>query len=91
VVDTQYTPCNCTPLGKVWRVSQPHAPGAQNLKWTTYAYDAMGRTLTVTAPDNSVTQYQYDANTTTVTDPAGRKKKFTNDAFGNLTRVEEWL
>jgi hypothetical protein len=27
-VETEYTPCECSPLGKVWRVSQPHAPNA---------------------------------------------------------------
>ena len=27
VVDTLYTPCGCSPLGKTWKVSLPHAPG----------------------------------------------------------------
>ena len=46
-VDTQYASCACSPLGKVWKVSQPYAPGAQ-VNWTTYTYDGSGRTLTVT-------------------------------------------
>ncbi len=39
-------------------VSQPHAPGATAV-WTTYDYDVMGRTTSVTAPDGSVTTYAY--------------------------------
>jgi len=43
----------------------------------------------VTAPDLSATTTSYSGNTTTVTDPAGKRKKFTYDAFGNLTQVAE--
>jgi hypothetical protein len=25
-VDTQYAPCGCSPLGKMWRVSLPYRP-----------------------------------------------------------------
>lgn len=40
-------------------------------------------------PDNSTTQYLYQGNTVTVTDPAGKTKTFTMDAFGNLKTVAE--
>jgi RHS repeat-associated protein len=70
------------------RVSQPYAPGGTPV-WTSYTYDASGRTLTVTAPDGSVTSYAYQFNQTTVTDPAGNWKTFTTDSFGNLTVVTE--
>jgi len=43
----------------------------------------------VTAADGSVTAYTYSGNTVTVTDPAGKWKTFTSDAFGNLTSVQE--
>ncbi|HLI84394.1 MAG TPA: hypothetical protein VKV17_10780 [Bryobacteraceae bacterium] len=69
-VDTQYAPCGCSPLGKVSAVSEPYAPGGTPV-WTTYTYDGSGRMLTSTAPDGSVTQYSYQGNNTTVTDPAG--------------------
>ena len=72
-VDTQYGPCGCSPIGKMSAVSQPYAPGATPV-WTTYTYDGSGRTLTVTAPDGSVTRYAYAGNQTTVTDPAGKWK-----------------
>jgi RHS repeat-associated protein len=88
IVDTEYEACACSPLGKVKRVSRPYAPG-QTPVWTTYTYDALGRTLTITVADGSVTSYAYQGNTTTVTDPAGKWKKYTMDAMGNLIQVTE--
>ena len=89
VVETQYGPCACSPFGKVTQVSQPHAPNA-SVYWTVYTYDASGRTLTVRLPDGaSTTHYTYQGNRTTVTDPAGKWKTFTSDAFGNLAGVAE--
>ena len=87
-VDTQYAPCACSALGKLWRTSQPYAPGGTPV-WTTNAYDASGRTLTVTAPDGSVIRYSYSGNQTTVTDAAGKWKTSVSDAFGNLVQVIE--
>ena len=88
-MDTQYAPCACSPLGKLWRVSLPHDPNASPV-WTTYTYDGSGRTITITKPDGaSVTTYAYAGNTTTVTDPAGKLKKNTSDSFGNLLTVTE--
>ena len=74
IVDTQYGPCACSPLGKVVAISEPYAPGNTPI-FTTYTYDSSGRALTVTAPDGaSVTRYLYHGNQTTVTDPAGKSK-----------------
>ncbi len=61
-----------SPLGKLYRQSQPYAPGGSDA-WTTYTYDASGRTLSVALPDNSTTSYQYQGNTVKVTDPAGNR------------------
>jgi len=87
-VDTQYAPCACSPLGKMSAVSEPYAPGGTPV-WTTYTYDASGRTLTVTAPDGSTTRYAYQGNNTTVTDPAGKWKTSIVDAYGNPIVVTE--
>ena len=87
---TQYAPCACSPLLKVWRVSQPFNPNTGSPVWTTYTYDGSGRTTAVTAPDGaSTTQTSYSGNNTTVTDAAGKWKTSTVDAFGNLTLVTE--
>jgi RHS repeat-associated protein len=67
----------------------PHAPTA-GAAYTNYTYDGIGRTVSVLAPDGaSTTTYSYQGNVVTVTDPAGKSKTFTMDAFGNLTQVSE--
>jgi len=89
VVETEYDSCACSPLGKLKRVSQPYAPGGP-VYWTTYSYDALGRTLTVTLPNNSgTTSYAYQGNQVTVTDAAGKWKKYTTNAMGELVQVTE--
>src|ERR1019366_9954096 len=58
--------------------------------WTTYAYDGLGRTLSVQQPDGaSTTTYSYAGNQSKVTDPAGNWKQMTTDALGNLVTVVE--
>jgi RHS repeat-associated protein len=84
----QYAPCGCSPLGKLSQQSQPYAPGGGDA-WTVYHYDASGRTTSVVLPDSSTTTYLYQGNTVKVTDPAGKYKVFTMDAFGNLVVVSE--
>ena len=55
-----------------------------------FTYDAMGRTLTTVGPDgSSTTSYVYQGNTVKVTDPAGKWKLYTMDAFGQLVQVVE--
>jgi RHS repeat-associated protein len=90
VVDSVYSPCACSPLGKLQKVSQPYASGGSASGWTTYTYDGIGRTLAVQQPDGaSTTTYVYTGNQTKVIDPAGKWKQFTNDVLGNLTTVVE--
>jgi RHS repeat-associated protein len=89
VVDTTYAPCGCTPIGKMNQTSMPHAPNA-TVYWKTYTYDGLGRTVSATEADGtSTTTYAYQGNTVQITDPAGKWRKFTMDAFGNLTSVLE--
>jgi RHS repeat-associated protein len=88
-VDTTYGPCACSPLGKMTQQSEPYAPATDTPVYTVYTYDALGRTLTVTLPDGSATNYVYQGNVTTVTDPAGKWKQYYRDAFGNLVTVVE--
>ena len=88
-VDTDYGPCGCSPTGKMSRVSQPYKPGDSEY-WTTYTYDALGRTLSVQAADGqSTTHYAYYGNMTVTTDPAGKWKGMITDITGNLTTVLE--
>jgi RHS repeat-associated protein len=87
-VDTQYAPCACSPLGKMTAVSMPYGQG-QTPVWTTYTYDGSGRTVSIRKNEGSTTSYSYAGNVRTETDPAGKWKSFTTDAFGNLTVVGE--
>jgi YD repeat-containing protein len=60
VVENEYEPCACTPIGKLKRTTRPYAPGGTKY-WTTYTYDAPGRTVSVVAPDGaSTTAYVYE-------------------------------
>ena len=88
VVETTYDPCGCSPMGKTSAVSMPHANGAGAV-WTTYTYDGLGRTTRQTAPDGAHKDYAYSVNVATLTDEAGKWKKYTVDALGNLKQVEE--
>ncbi len=56
---------------------------------TTTGYDALGRVVSVKTADGSTTVTSYTGNQTTVTDPAGKKRQYTNDALGRLTKVVE--
>lgn len=91
VAETEYDSCGCSPTGKMHRTALPHAPGATPV-WTTYSYDGIGRTLTATTAGTettSTTNYVYQGNTVTVTDPAGKWKKYTMNALGQLVQVNE--
>src|SRR5271165_6872857 len=100
-VDSVYGSCGCSPLGKLVQTSMPYTPASGmntppftpasgvTIVYTTYAYDGMGRTLTKTAPDGSVTTYAYSGSMVTVTDPAGNWKQYTMDSLGNVTQVLE--
>jgi len=87
--DTAYDVCGCTPIGKPWKTSKPYVPG-NTAVWTVNTYDALGRTVSTVAPDGaSTTTYQYQGNVATVTDPAGKQKTYTVDAFNELIQVTE--
>ncbi|MCC7340221.1 MAG: hypothetical protein IT170_03965, partial [Bryobacterales bacterium] len=89
VTETEYEPCACSPTGKRKRVSLPYAPGG-TVQWTTYSYDALGRTLSVALPNGSgVTSYEYVKNTVKVADAAGKWKKYETNGLGELVKVTE--
>jgi len=89
IVDTEYEPCACSALGKVKRFSNPYAPGG-TVYWTTYGYDALGRTVSVSLPNGTGTaSYLYEGNAVTVSSPSNKWKKYESDAFGNVTKTIE--
>lgn len=89
VTEMIYDACGCNPMGKLYQRSVPHAPGA-TARWAVYTYDGIGRRLTAVRPDgHSNTTYSYAGNTVTITDPSGKWKQFTRDAFGDIVQVQE--
>ena len=88
--DTTYGAAGAAPLGMKLTQNVPYTSSAGAT--TTYSYDGIGRILSkaVVGSDTSgTTTYAYAGNTVTVTDPAGKVKAFTLDAFGNLVGVFE--
>lgn len=91
VSDTQYDS-----MGRASRVSNPYrstqgseGPINPSNRWTTTAYDPLGRVLTVTSPDNAQVSTLYGGVTVTVTDQAGKKRRSETDALGRLMKVTE--
>jgi RHS repeat-associated protein len=66
------------------------------MRWTTTTYDALGRVLTVTAPDSTVTRMAYLLNTTNgrtvtrTTDANGHRTEHESDMLGRLIAVKEY-
>jgi len=99
-VDSIYGSCGCSPLGKLTQTSMPYVPKTSGTPpygppqgftpvYTTYVYDGMGRTMTQTAPDGSVTTYTYAGNSVSVIDPAQKWKQYYMDSLGNVSLVVE--
>ncbi|MBC7260588.1 MAG: RHS repeat protein, partial [Chloroflexi bacterium] len=57
---------------------------------TSYAYDALGRVITVTNPDGSTVRTAYDGLRQAVLDENNHQKIYENDAFGRLVVVKEY-
>ena len=63
-------------LGRAFRNSNPFRPWqSESAVWTTVAFDALGRTVSVTTPDSAVVTSSYSGNTVTATDQAGKAQK----------------
>jgi RHS repeat-associated protein len=95
IVDTLYNN-----MGQVAQQTRPYRSG-QTQYWSTITYDSLGRTISVTAPDSSVTQTFYNeatrpsaasssaGETTRVQDPWGRERWGRTDSSGRLVEVVE--
>jgi RHS repeat-associated protein len=86
-VDTAYDAA-----GRVSTVSNPYKSPETPL-YTTYQYDKVNRVTKVIPTDGSSTSnntsYGYYGNQTTVTDNAGKQRRFYTDGLGRLARVDE--
>lgn len=83
-VDAEYD----NPWGQPISVSYPHRDGAASTS-KTFTYDPLGRVLTEAIPGTGTIAYEYVGNAVTVTDASGKRKKYTYDELGNISRINE--
>jgi RHS repeat-associated protein len=77
-------------LGRGYKTSNPFRPlQSESELWTTTAFDALGRVVSITTPDSAVATTSYSGNAVTVTDQAGKARKSVSDALGRLITVYE--
>ena len=85
VAQTQYDA-----LGRAFKTSHPFRPwNSETAVWTTSAFDALGRVVTITTPDSAVVTTSYSGNTVTVTDQTSKQRKSVSDGLGRLIQVYE--
>src|SRR5262249_48351566 len=73
--------------GRATDQSAPYTPGVTGtIRYTHTQYDALGRVVSVTAPDNTVTvRNAYDGSNVTVTDAENHATLYTSKGFGAPT------
>ena len=77
-------------MGRVFKTSNPFRPWqSESAVWTTPGFDALGRVISVTTPENAVASTSYSGNIVTVTDQAGKPRKSVTDGLGHLKEVYE--
>jgi len=79
--------------GRVGREALPYLDGSDNVYWTTYAYDALGRPRSIdrpvseTEPSGATQSFTYAGLDMTARDAELRTSVFTSDAEGRLISV----
>ena len=76
-------------MSRAASVSNPFPIGGSPSYWTSYSYDVLGRTTTVTLPDSQTTSASYNGNRTTATDQVNRKVQQVTDGLGQLVTLNE--
>jgi len=75
-------------LGRPFKMSRPYYAG-QTAYWITVAYDAMGRTVTQTQADNTVTSSSYNGLTITVTNANNQARTKVTNSQGEVVSVQD--
>jgi len=74
--------------GSQKKISNPYRSGATPV-YTQYAYDGLGRVLTVLATDGSPSSTTYWGNSTTTQDAASQEKEVFSDGIGRIYKALE--
>ncbi|MCA1579373.1 MAG: DUF4214 domain-containing protein [Acidobacteria bacterium] len=87
-------------MGNITQQTRPYRSGEAQ-QWSTFTYDALGRTTLVTTPDGSTTQTFYNetsrpnaasnnpGETRRIRDPWGRERWGRSDVLGQLVEIVE--
>jgi RHS repeat-associated protein len=75
-------------IGRVQLKSRPYF-SATDTQWAAYTYDALGRVLTETMPDSSVTQHAYHGLVTTDTNALNQTRTVTKNSQGKVVSVTD--
>jgi RHS repeat-associated protein len=75
-------------FGRVLRTCRPFFIGVVK-QWTNYTYDALGRVLTATLPDSSVSQTAYHGLSVTETNANNQTRTVTKNARGDVASVTD--
>ena len=68
-------------------VSEPYVPARKEApQWTRTSYDALGRPLTIIAPDKGVTRVTYSWLTTTIVNAQNKTTRRISDPLGRVIR-----
>ncbi|WP_316233741.1 RHS repeat-associated core domain-containing protein [Bradyrhizobium sp. SZCCHNPS2010] len=78
-------------LGRMSQTSRPFFVNGGTPKYTTFTYDVLGRALTKTKPDGSVSQVAYHGLTATKTNALGQTQTVTRNSQGNIVSVTDAL
>jgi RHS repeat-associated protein len=78
-------------LGRVSQTSRPYFVNGGTPRYTTFTYDALGRALTRTKPDGSVSQVAYHGLAVTKTNALGQTRSTVKNSQGNVVSVTDAL
>jgi RHS repeat-associated protein len=77
--------------GRTERQSFPYFEGKETPRWTAFTYDPLLRPTTIAKPDGTLKKMCYRNWTTIAIDENGHVRAMTNDGYGRLARVDEYL
>jgi RHS repeat-associated protein len=76
-------------FGRVLQTTRPWFTGGGTREFTVYTYDVLGRVLTTTLPDGSVSHVTYQGLTVTETNANNQTRTVTKNARGDVVSVTD--
>jgi RHS repeat-associated protein len=80
-------------VNRIYKTSNPfrvtNGVPTETILWNTAVVDALGRTTSMTTPDNAVVSTSYDSVFTTIVDQTGKTRRSKVDGLGQVVRTDE--